>query len=86
MATNRNTRELGWLFALWWVPGAAAAAGILLRDLVTFSVGAVCFLVAGVAFLLKGFSMRRSRTKRAHQGSGAENTDDDPEGRRKTAS
>ena len=64
MATNPNTRELGWLFACWWVPGAAAAAGVLMRDLVTFAVGSVCFLVAGVVFLLKGVLMRRSHAKR----------------------
>lgn len=64
MATNPNTRQIGWLFALWWVPGAAAATGVLMRDLVTFTVGAVCFLVAGVVFLLKGLSMRRAHSKR----------------------
>lgn len=64
MATNPNTRQVGWMFALWWVPGAAGAVGVLVRDLVTFTVGAVCFLVAGVAFLLKGLSMRRSNSKR----------------------
>lgn len=64
MATNPNTRQLGFLFALWWVPGAAAATGVLMRDLVTFTVGAVCFLIAGVVFLLKGFSMRRTNSKR----------------------
>ena len=64
MATNSNTRQVGWMFALWWVPGAAAAVGVLVRDLVTFTVGAVCFLVAGVAFLLKSLSMRRSQSKR----------------------
>lgn len=64
MATNSNTRQVGWMFALWWVPGAAAAVGVLVRDLVTFTVGAVCFLVAGVAFSLKGLSMRRASSKR----------------------
>lgn len=63
MATNPNTREFGWLLALWWVPGAAGATGVLMRDLVTFTVGAVCFLVAGVVFLLKSIIIR-SRTKR----------------------
>ena len=52
------------MFALWWIPGAAAAVGVLVRDLVTFTVGAVCFLVAGVVFLLKGLSMRRAHSKR----------------------
>lgn len=65
MSTNPNTRQIGWLFALWWVPGAAAATGVLMRDLVTFTVGSVCFLVAGVVFLLKGLSMRRGHTRRS---------------------
>ena len=64
MATNQNTRQVGWMFALWWVPGAAAAVGVLVRDLVTFTVGAVCFLVAGIVFLLKSVSMRRAHLKR----------------------
>ncbi|HZY65651.1 MAG: hypothetical protein M3N10_04520 [Actinomycetota bacterium] len=64
MATNPNTLQVGWLFALWWVPGAAGAAGVLMRDLVTFTVGAVCFLVAGLVFLLKGLSLRRAHSKR----------------------
>ncbi len=77
MATNPNTRELGWLFACWWVPGAAAAAGVLMRDLVTFAVGSVCFLIAGVVFLLKGVLMRRSHVKRggASPGGNAEGGD-----------
>lgn len=64
MAINPNTRQIGWLFALWWVPGAAAATGVLMRDLVTFTVGAVCFLVAGIVFLLKGLTTRRAHLKR----------------------
>ncbi|MGF1471118.1 MAG: hypothetical protein ACFB50_05155 [Rubrobacteraceae bacterium] len=64
MATGRNTRELGLLFALWWVPGAAAATGVLMRDLVTFTVGAVCFLVAGAIFVVKSILVRRPRAKR----------------------
>ncbi|CAN5865013.1 hypothetical protein BH23ACT11_BH23ACT11_11540 [soil metagenome] len=64
MAMNPNTRQLGWLFSLWWIPGLAAAAGVIMRDLVTFTVGTVCFLVAGVVFFLKAFSMRRAHLKR----------------------
>ena len=91
MATNPNTRELGWLFACWWIPGAAAAAGVLMRDLVTFTVSSVCFLVAGVVFLLKGMLMRRSSVKRGGGSPGdraedADNTTSDTKGRRKTAS
>ena len=54
MASDVRTRESGALFALWWVSGAAGAAGVAMRDAVTFLVGAVCFLVAGAAFLLLG--------------------------------
>lgn len=87
MATNPNTRELGWLFAVWWVPGAAAAAGVLMKDLVTFTVGSVCFLVAGVVFLLKGLSMRRSHAKRGREPSERpEDPDTGSKGRRRTAS
>jgi hypothetical protein len=68
MATNPNTRELGRLFALWWIPGAAAASGVLMRDLVTFTVGSVCFLVAGAVFLLKGLTMRKAHLKRGEAG------------------
>ncbi len=64
MATNPNTRELGLLFALWWIPAAAAASGILMRDLVTFVIGLACFLVAGVVFISTGVLMRGRRKKR----------------------
>ena len=47
MALDPKTRESGRLFAIWWVPGVAAACGVLMRDVVTFTVGVVCFLVAG---------------------------------------
>ena len=83
MATNPNTRQIGWLFAVWWVPGAAAATGVLMRDLVTFTVGAVCFLVAGVVFLVKGASIRRAHSKRG----GPRNTlSEETSSSRKTAS
>lgn len=54
MAADSKTREGGWLFAVWWVPGLAAASGVLMRDIVTFTVGTLCFLVAGVVFVLQG--------------------------------
>ena len=53
VATDPNTRESGRYFALWWVP-AAAAAGVLMRDGVTFLVGLLCFLVAGAVFAFEG--------------------------------
>lgn len=54
MAADSKTREAGWLFAVWWVPGLAAASGVLMRDVVTFTVGTLCFLVAGAVFVLEG--------------------------------
>lgn len=54
MASDGRNREPGVLFALWWVSGAAGAAGVAMRDGVTFLVGALCFAVAGAAFLLFG--------------------------------
>jgi len=54
MATDPKTREPGKLFAIWWVPAAAAASGVLMRDVVTFAVGTLCFLVAGAVFTFAG--------------------------------
>ena len=59
MATDSKTREGGWLFAVWWVPGVAAASGVLMRDVVTFTVGTFCFLVAGAVFVLEGDRSRK---------------------------
>ena len=52
MSLNPHTRESGVFFALWWVPAAACAGGVLMRDWVTFAIGAFCFAVAGVALTL----------------------------------
>ena len=54
MASEDKTREAGVLFALCWVSGAAAAAGVAMRDWVTFLVGMICFVVAGAVFVLLG--------------------------------
>ena len=59
MAADSKTREGGWLFAVWWVPGVAAASGVLMRDVVTFTVGTLCFLVAGAVFVLGGDRSRK---------------------------
>ena len=67
MAVDRNTREAGWLFAVGWVPAVAAAGGVLMRDAVTFTVGLLCFLVAGAVFILDGESTRRPPVKRSAQ-------------------
>lgn len=88
MATNPNTRDLGPLFALWWVPAVAAASGILMRDLVTFVIGLACFLVAGVVFVATGVLMRSRRVKsnyRWNEGPGSKDAGDKPRNR-KTAS
>jgi len=58
MAVDPKTRDSGKLFAIWWVPGVAAASGVLMRDVVTFTVGIVCFVVAGAVIL---FEDRRPR-------------------------
>jgi len=52
MAVEPKTRKSGRLFAIWWIPGLAAASGVLMRDVVTFAVGVVCFLVAGAVIVL----------------------------------
>ena len=54
MASEERNREAGVLFAICWVSGAAGAAGVAMRDWVTFLVGMICFLVAGAVFVLFG--------------------------------
>lgn len=60
MSMFPNTRRAGAYFALWWVSGAAAAAGVLMRDPVTFAVGLACFCLSGAAYAAAGGG-RRSR-------------------------
>lgn len=88
MLTNPNTRELGGLFALWWIPAVAAASGILMRDLVTFVVGLACFLVAGLVFVASGIVLRSRRARRADRWAGARKSKglSGKSGGRKTAS
>ena len=64
MAADTRTREAGKLFAIWWVPAAAAASGVLMRDVVTFVVGTLCFLVAGAVFTFEGGEVQRPTIKR----------------------
>ena len=64
MAADPQTRESGKLFAIWWVSAAAAASGVFMRDVVTFSVGVLCFLVAGAVFTFEGERVRRPAVKR----------------------
>jgi hypothetical protein len=66
MSMFPNTRRAGAYFALWWVSGAAAAAGVLMRDPVTFAVGLVCFCLSGAAYAAAGGGRRSGgRSRRA---------------------
>lgn len=67
MATGSKTRETGKFFALWWVPGAAAASGIALRDIVTFAIGSVCFCIAGAVFLFQSRRTRSAKVARSQE-------------------
>lgn len=53
MASSPGTRGQGLFFALWWTPAAAASAGIVMHDPVTFFVGLFCFVVAGAALAIE---------------------------------
>ena len=64
MALDKRHRERGIFLAVWWVPAVAASIGILMRDSVTFTVGVLCFVVAGTALVL---DLRGTR-KPARQG------------------
>jgi hypothetical protein len=59
MALDGRTREPGVFFALWWVPAVAASGGLLMGDPVTFSIGAFCFIMAGVAIALERRGSKR---------------------------
>jgi hypothetical protein len=52
MALDERHRERGIFLAVWWVPAVATSIGILMRDSVTFTVGMLCFVVAGTALVL----------------------------------
>jgi hypothetical protein len=60
MAVEPKTRASGKLFAIWWVPGLAAASGVLMRDVVTFTVGLICFLIAGAVMVFEDRRPRKS--------------------------
>ena len=92
MASEEKNREAGVLFAICWVSGAAGAAGVAMRDWVTFLVGMICFLVAGAVFVLfggvEGGSGRRERGKpprRAPEGS-EKTTKENKSGHKRAAS
>ena len=67
MAADPKTRESGKLFAVWWVPAAAAASGLFMRDVVTFTIGALCFLVAGAVFTFEDGKARTPTAKRTNE-------------------
>jgi hypothetical protein len=67
MALDPKTRESGKLFAVWWVPAVAAASGVLMRDVVTFAVGTLCFLVAGAVFTFEDGSARKPTVRRTRE-------------------
>lgn len=72
MALDERNREQGVFFAVWWVPAVAASLGIVLRDGVTFTIGAICFVVAGAALALEHrSSRRRARSRRTTSPAGA---------------
>lgn len=75
MAIVSRMREAGFYFVLWWIPAVAAAAGVLMGDSTTFVICALCFVIAGVAFVLERWSSRKSaRGKRR----GSRNTAQSP--------
>ena len=92
MATEEMNREAGVLFAICWVSGAAGAAGVAMRDWVTFLVGMICFLVAGAVFVLFGGvgsgSGKRERGKppRAAPEGSEKTTRENRSGRKRAAS
>src|SRR5918994_4340629 len=63
MALEPKTRASGKLFAIWWVPGVAAASGVLMRDVVTFTVGSICFLIAGAGMVFEDSRPRKSQVR-----------------------
>ncbi len=92
MASEDKNREAGLLFALCWVSAAAGAAGVAMRDWVTFLVGMVCFLVAAAVFVVfggvEGGPGRRERggpTGRVPEGS-EKTTKENRSGHRRAAS
>ncbi len=73
MALDPRNREAGLFFAIWWVPGAAASLGILLQDSVTFTIGAICFVIAGAALAVERRGAQRDSKSRRTGSTGAKN-------------
>ena len=70
MATDLRTRGQGVLFAVWWVSGLATASGVLMRDVVTFAVGFLCCLVAGVVLGFEDSRPEKPPPRRKNDSSG----------------
>ena len=70
MATDPKTRGQGTLYAIWWVSGVAAASGVLMRDVVTFAVGLLCLLVAGVVLAFEGGRQSKPPARRKNDSIG----------------
>ena len=64
MALDERHRERGIFLAVWWIPAVAASIGILMRDSVTFTVGVLCFIVAGTVLVLDLRSTRKPAGQR----------------------
>ena len=64
MAADPRTRGQGVLFAVWWISALAAAAGVLMGDVVTFAVGLLCFLVGGATFALEDAARSKPTVRR----------------------
>jgi hypothetical protein len=75
MALDGRHRERGIFLAVWWIPAVAASIGILMRDSVTFTVGVLCFVVAGTALVL---DLRGTRRPARQRPPGQEPTRQDP--------
>src|SRR5215208_4916595 len=63
MAVEPKTRASGKLFAIWWVLGLAAASGVLMRDVVTFTVGLICFVIAGAVMVFEDSRPPKSQVR-----------------------
>lgn len=74
MASGRRTRGQGMLFALWWMPAAAAAVGMIMHDPVTFLVGIFCFVVAGAALAIERGAGRKPGGRGGKRGAGDDET------------
>ena len=70
MAADPRTRRQGVLFAVWWVSAVAAASGVLMKDVVTFAVGLLCFLVGGAIFALEDSAHSKPTVRRKGDPSG----------------